>query len=98
MHRLLEKYFGRMAGNERLPDPLMRWVTCRSAMLSRLEVPETLVIRKHGTQLAIKMFPDHHRIVLLLEEEPWTVKRQAIPGMGLSARESEILGWVAEGK
>src|ERR1019366_9727916 len=97
-HRLLKRYFGRMAGNDHLPDPLRQWVKHQSRIISRLEVPQTLAIRKNGTQLTIRMLPDHRRIVLLLEEELTAVERHAIPEIGLSARESEILAWVAQGK
>lgn len=37
-------------------------------------------------------------MVVLPEEEAVVVQRQAISTLGLSARESEILSWVAEGK
>jgi DNA-binding CsgD family transcriptional regulator len=96
--QLLAKYFGLKARGDRVPESLRQWVKHQSRVLSQLEVPQPLVIRKDSTQLTIRMIPDHHRMVLLFDEDRMRKKRRVLPAMGLTVRESEVLDWVVRGK
>jgi DNA-binding CsgD family transcriptional regulator len=98
IHRLLGKYFGRKPESGRVPHPLKQWVQHQSEVLSQLEVPRPLVMRKDGAQLTVRMLLGQDRIVLLFHEEPVARKRKKTSATGLTAREAEVLGWVAQGK
>jgi DNA-binding CsgD family transcriptional regulator len=98
IHRLLRKYFGMKTVNNGLPDVLKPWVRHQSGILSRLEVPRSLMMRKDGARLTIRMLPGREQMVLLFQEERVGEKPVHPATVGLTSRESEVLGWVAQGK
>jgi DNA-binding CsgD family transcriptional regulator len=86
--RLLEAYFPRAA---KFPEPLRQWVAGQTAGEPRVRKPPCL--RVHGSRgtlsVNLSMASTDGRVHLLLEEHA--------PSR-LTAREAEILHWLAEGK
>jgi len=96
-------YFGRTPLEaESLPDPVQRWVRHQEAQFRRTDDPPPprtpLVVEQNGTRLLIRHLCDGEACTLLLEEQP-AVSRVSHPALsGLTAREREVLSWVAQGK
>lgn len=100
---LLEHYFGlQTRGHQRLPDVLGRWLRCCEAQLDVSEErprETTTMVMDHGSrQLRVRMLPegDHH--FLFLEEISTDLPTEHLTRLGLSRRETEILGWIVRGK
>jgi len=100
----VEAYFGwspHQADN--LPETLRRWVAVQQGLLARatdVPAPRTpLVVEQDGTRLVIRFLADQAgEQQLVLEEERLTPSSWALEALGLTRREAEVLGWVAQGK
>lgn len=96
-------YFGRtLLESEPLPDPLQRWVRHEEAQLNHVDdapLPRTpLVVERDGARLVVRHLCDGEVCTLLLQEQP-TARDASLPALpGLTAREHEVLSWVAHGK
>jgi DNA-binding CsgD family transcriptional regulator len=102
-HRLLERYIGWSARRSRvLPAALTEWVAAQRKLLARLDdVPSplaALVVRRGSQELRVRLLPDASQDVLLLDEGPQPLVPGDLAQLGLTARESEVLAWVAQGK
>ena len=76
----------------RLPAELEGWVR-------RVAPPQLpLVIEREGRRLSIRLISDGPARVLLLEEHVDCLPTERLRACGLSAREAEVLAWVAQGK
>jgi DNA-binding CsgD family transcriptional regulator len=100
---LLERYFGRRTrSHQRLPDVLVRWLRCCEAQFDAPEerpgIPAAIVMDHGSYQLKVRMVPegDHH--LLFLEERSTEMPTDHLACLGLSRRETEILGWIVRGK
>lgn len=88
----------------RLPECFERWYRHQLALQARplLASPpgEPLVVPAHGRELWARLIPDgaHNRQLLLLEERCTAIAENALDGLGLTARERDVLVWVAKGK
>ncbi len=101
--KLLEDYFGaQRRGYRQLPDLLVRWMQCRQAQLDYVdEQPDRIapMIIDHGCrQLRVRMVPEGRHCLLFLEENSAEDPAEQLAHLGLSRRETEILGWIVHGK
>lgn len=96
-------YFGRAPlGGEPLPDPVQRWVRHQEAQLCRTDdappIRAPLVVERNGTRLVVRHLCDGEACTLLLTEQA-TALEAPLPALAsLTAREAEVLSWVARGK
>ena len=100
---LLGYYFGaRRRGHRRLPNLLVRWIRCSKAQLDRADERPgriaPLVIDQGSRQLRVRMVPEGDHSLLFLEEDSTEVPTEQLAHLGLSRRETEILGWIVHGK
>ena len=101
--RLLTEYFGAgRSSHHRLPDLLARWMRYSKAQFDRAhEQPNRIapIVIKHGSrQLHVRTVPDGDHCLLFLEEAPAEISVEQLAHLGLSRRETEILGWIVRGK
>lgn len=88
----------------RLPECFDRWYRHQVSLQARplLATPpgEPLVVPAEGRELWARLIPDgvHHRQLLLLEERSTVDPQRPFEQFGLTAREWDVLGWVAKGK
>lgn len=88
----------------RLPECFDRWVRdqlrhqARPLLAARPGDP--LIVPAEGRELWARLIPDgsHNRQILLLEERCTAAPGHALDGLGLTARERDVLSWVAKGK
>jgi DNA-binding CsgD family transcriptional regulator len=99
----LEAYFGKYTELRQLPDRLRSWVRYKITNLTHnLDLPDSclpLHIQQNGRELTIRLVvvPEASQYLLLLEEKPLlSVNSLAI--LGLSKRETEVLGLIIQGK
>jgi len=100
--RWLAQYWGRSRSPGRLPDRLERWVLASLARLAAANdapaPPIPLTLEREGSHLVIRLLHDAQGALLLLEEQSTALDPAALAPFGLSRREAEVLGWVAQGK
>jgi len=97
----LAQYFGESGSKATLPETLRRWVEQRDVSVGEPGKCEPLVVEREGRRLNIRFLPDPsdlNQSVLLLEEERTLQSADVLKPLGLTARETQVLGWVAEGK
>ncbi len=87
---------------DRLPEPLRRWARHQDSLLSETDDAshprQALVLERNGKRLVVRLVPDGHQRLLLFEEQRTAPQAQALEALGLTRREAEVLGWVAQGK
>jgi DNA-binding CsgD family transcriptional regulator len=98
---LVGKYlWARALRGDTLPDLLQRWLARQQMQLvdstDAPPSPESLVVQRKGTRLAVRLFQDLRERLLLLEESSEVPER--IDGFGLTRREGEVLAWISRGK
>jgi DNA-binding CsgD family transcriptional regulator len=88
-----------------LPDPVAGWVeralVDRTLRLRGIADPvEPLVLRRTDQFLAMRLIADHGRgqHLILMDETTMNTSPDLLLGLGLTAREAEVLAWVAQGK
>jgi len=85
-----------------LPATLREWVNQQLAPLgspSELPAPlNPLVIARNGRTLTMRVVQNGGQRLLFLDETYTEFPMAALASLGLSGRETEILGWVAQGK
>ena len=101
--RLLTEYFGAVHNpDHNLPMELLRWVQCQNAQFLKEDVPlvrTPLAVQRGSKRLTVRLLSNDGANLLLLEEEKTAPPSTAVAErFGLSRRESEVLGWVAQGK
>jgi DNA-binding CsgD family transcriptional regulator len=99
----LINYLGPQSVREnRLPDPLCRWLKQQEIALKRkpdiLLQRNPLVLEREGGRLLIHLVSDLTQSLLLLEEHSTTIQLHSPVPRGLSSREAQVLGWVSQGK
>lgn len=100
---LLGKYFGaQQRSHHRLPDLLVRWMRCRKTRLDhaaeRAGSMAPLVIDHGARRLHVRMVQEGDHCLLFLEEDSTELPTEQLAHLGLSRRETEILGWIVHGK
>lgn len=99
---LLGEYFGAKRSYHRLPDLLVRWMRSHRARLDhaaeRAGSMVPLVIDQGARRLNVRMVPEGNHCLLFLEENSMEVPTEQLTHLGLSRRETEILGWIVRGK
>jgi DNA-binding CsgD family transcriptional regulator len=100
----LADYFGQTsrAGNE-LPDALRRWLNQHrlpGTRAGKIPAPhKPLVVERHGRRLTIRVLADSGSCqTLAIDERRTHCSAEPLQGLGLTARQAEILLWVAQGK
>ncbi len=98
----VRRYFGMRPGPARLPESLDRWVRHHvEAMRDVTRLPPLrmpLVTERDGSRLVVRLVTGIPDTLLLLEEHGPRIDEEARATLGLSPREAEIVGWVAQGK
>jgi len=100
---LLGEYFGRRRKDrQRLPDLVTRWIHHNTSRLEHAnEQPGriTPMVIDHGSrQLHLRMVPEDDHYLLFLEEDCVEIPAERLAHLGLSPRETQILGWIFQGK
>ncbi len=101
--RLLTQYgFQTRADSDRIPTRLRDWLTHHQRQLDRTDdVPpefQPLLLQEELGCLSIRLIVSGSHYLLILEERRTASSAKDFALLGLSRRESEILGWVAQGK
>jgi len=101
-HRLLKDYGLQMTrGTDWLPPALRAWLRKQIGDLAQsddvAQARQPLAITGKAGTLHIRLVPQGSQFLLLLQERRPEMARD-LAHLGLSARETEILGWVAQGK
>jgi DNA-binding CsgD family transcriptional regulator len=100
----LQKYFGAPHGRAtELPEELRDWVTHHVALavpdkMLAAPIPTLEVVRADARLRARLLINREAKQVLLLMEEESPVSTKALEALGLTRREAEVLGWIAQGK
>jgi len=100
--QLLKSYGLQIRGTDWLPPVIKNWLIYYLKQLDRIDdVPpaiQPLIVKNELNRLCIRMISQgSHNFLVLDEQRPATFKAD-FAVLGLSPRESEILGWVAQGK
>jgi DNA-binding CsgD family transcriptional regulator len=87
---------------DRLPETLRQWVRERDAQMSQTDdLPDRqapLVIDQRHARLIVRYLRKGMGQFLLFEEQRSEMPTQPLAEFGLSKRETEILGWIVQGK
>ena len=98
----LETYFSKSTCLDRLPDNLWSWVKHQIASENKTDIAPTclpLKIQQAGRELTIRLVIDPSRAsYLLLLEEQTLSSLNSLDLLGLSQRETEVLGLIIQGK
>jgi DNA-binding CsgD family transcriptional regulator len=99
---VLDEFFGPgSAGDNRLPDLLLRWVRDRKKQFAASRVPQPLdplVVSCGESQLVVRLLMGSLQDLLLLQAQRPIVERTHLEARGLTRRETEVLACVAKGK
>ena len=99
---LLDEYFPDDKTAAELPPALRRWAT-RSDRWKGQALPNAtsdFVLEQGGRRLLVKRVPGSKpgESILLLDQSGSTLSAQPLRSLGLTARQAEVLLWVAQGK
>jgi DNA-binding CsgD family transcriptional regulator len=101
---LLGTYFGGRTkkGHARLPELLVRWIRNNETRLHHADNGADgiapMVIEHGSCQLQVRMVPEGDHCLLFLDEDSMEMPAEQLAQLGLSQRETEILGWIVLGK
>ena len=100
---LLYRFFGRPTQTSPLPARVERWMERQQSRFdgkSPLELLKPLGAEIEGRRVVLRYLPAQagHLGALLLREEPPSPKQQRLDALGLTTRESEIVGHVIRGE
>lgn len=101
--RNLAEYIGATRQTDRrLPEELLRWMREQNLRISHnSDAPPArlpLIYAKEDKRLVIRLISQSGANVILMEEERTLPDTSAIGMLGLTAREAEVLTWIARGK
>ena len=96
-------YFqARSLGVPHLPEEAEQWVKNQKTRLRRKcglgQACEPLVLPRGAKRLVVRLLPDLHHTVLVLEEQGGSLLPECLECLGLTRRQAEVLNWVAKGK
>jgi DNA-binding CsgD family transcriptional regulator len=95
--RSLRSSFGDWSPATGLPPVLREWVRVQQTRLQSLQPLEPFSVHK-DPQLTVRFCPGEGCAILILTEASGGVSAIALRSLGLSARETEVLSLVAEGR
>lgn len=85
-----------------LPKAMEQWVREQKSPLRKKlngrEPCEPLVLPRGANRLVVRLLPDLHHTVLLLEEQGGSLPSECLESLGLTRRQAEVLDWVTKGK
>jgi DNA-binding CsgD family transcriptional regulator len=99
----LETYFAAPTSRGDLPDDLRAWIACQlqglSAAIAQPHIGAPLYVEQASEQLVIRLMrePAAAHYTLILEAQPRS-SLGSLEKLGLSQRETEVLGWLMQGK
>lgn len=98
----LANYFPPKLAGEALPEPVRQWIqksrTVRQQLGSVSRVPPLKVTRPEGSlELRWLAHPDGDELLIFIEKQS-LFSPDALKPLGISARQAEVLHWMAEGK
>ena len=97
--RYIAKYFGTLAGDDRLPAELDAWVAHQEGLLNQgvFAAPQRPLVKAgySGSELTVTLLPGETTLTLIMQEK---VVIEDLTSLGLSRRESDVLLWVSRGK
>ena len=97
-HDLLMAYFPtRWTDRSTLPMPVDDWLRHHEREIS-VTPPRPFTAERDDRRLTIQMLRDRGGHLLLLSERKLRIAPEDITSLGLSARETEVLAWLAHGK
>jgi len=99
----LAEYFGHTRqADQRLPDELWQWARQQEKDLSRTDdtppVRSPLVREENGCRLVLRLLSQSGAGTILMEEQRTAGGACKCGSFGLTAREAEVLDWIARGK
>lgn len=100
----LSTWFGRAScRNNRLPEPVQCWVRQQGTSPKNGGLPaprQSYIVERDGRQLAIRLLGGSvpSQRTLIIEERRSELSAAPLRALGLTAREAEVLLWVAQGK
>lgn len=95
----LQTYWGCSGQAVQLPDALLHWLLSQEQTGSAsVLTPRPLTIQHHTGHLVVRMLKEKKERYLFLEETPSRPKFTELMTLGLTEREAEVLGWIAQGK
>jgi DNA-binding CsgD family transcriptional regulator len=87
---------------DRLPDSVLAWLRAQQAHTSDVTTvptpPTPFLIPHNGRTLCIHLIAESDHDCLVLEETGAGINTDTLADSGLTAREYEVLTWVAQGK
>lgn len=97
--RFLQTYWPNAPGTVCLPDPLLAWLlkSLNTAGISGV-VGAPLIIQSQASRLVVRLLVKKKDRYLFFEETAIQPTFQEFKQFGLTDREAEVLGWVAQGK
>ena len=95
----LQTYFGSPTNSTHLPDPLLAWVLKQeTAVRTNRPVRGPLSVQSRTSRLVIRLLIDKNERFVFFEEVPMLPVFDELTHLGLTEREAQVLGWVAQGK
>ena len=100
VERLTACFGPRALGRLGLPEPLRCWIHRQASHCNpengRLRAP--MIVEKDSRRFVLTLVGSTARPFLLIEERRPAVDRDSLRALGLTDREADVLGWVAQGK
>lgn len=101
--RYLAEYLNVKRQTDRsLPQQLLSWLQSQNQRLSRLDdappVRSPLILEKEGKRLTVRLLSQDGMHLILMEEARAFLDVRSLATLGLTAREVEVLTWIARGK
>ncbi len=99
---LAEYVAGKGQADDFLPDDLERWVRTQELPVHQIDdappVRAPLILEKGEKRLILRLLSRQGTHMILIEEQRASSGAHASDSFGLTARESEVLTWIARGK
>ena len=95
----LQTYCGCALNSTHLPDPLLAWIlTQRISPGESRSLSGPLSIKNRTGRLEIRLVMEKNERYLIFEDTPIQPAFSDLAQLGLTERETQVLGWVAQGK
>jgi DNA-binding CsgD family transcriptional regulator len=95
----LQTYWNNAPQKYHLPDAVLNWLLPHAQKdKASVNSPRPLTVQGPPGQLVVRLLADKAERYLLLDEIPVQRKFNELTAYGLTQREAEVLGWIAQGK
>lgn len=99
----LEEFFSTTRQTDRsLPEQILAWLRFQNQRLNKLDdappVRTPLIFEKEGKRLVIRLLSQEGMNLILMEEARPHSDTGSMEALGLTARETEVISWIARGK